>query len=196
MRRGLPEPDGNARRRRRIRRGARPHDRACLHAGALLRAPDAVANPRHGNVAHPRHQAACRRRLRLPHRDAGHRIDRRALGAPGQRHRASGDDARGDLHHPPRPAGDRHQAQDRHAQGRPHHRGRMRLRPARRRAFRLWRGDDPLRRLDAVRDLRPAQRQIYRPARAHQHAALRRVSRPRHRRHPLRVRKPGRRDGD
>ena len=50
-------------------------------------------------------------------------------------HRAAGDDARGDLHHPSRPAGNRHQAQDRHAQGRPHHRGRMRLRPARRRAF-------------------------------------------------------------
>ena len=29
-----------------------------------------VADPRHGDVAHPRDQAACRRRLRLPHRDA------------------------------------------------------------------------------------------------------------------------------
>ena len=123
------------------------------------------------------------------------RTDRGAAGAQVQRHRAAGDHARGDLHHPSRPAGDRHQAQDRHAQGRPHHRGRMRMRPARRRAFRLRRGDDPLCRLDALRHLRPAQRQISRPARADQHAALRRLPRPRHRRHPLRVRKPGRRDG-
>ena len=40
-----------------------------------------VANSRHGHVAHPRDQAACRRRLRLPHRDAQRRADRRALGA-------------------------------------------------------------------------------------------------------------------
>ena len=70
LRRGLPEPDGDARRGRRLRRRARPHDRACLHPGALLRAPDAGADPRHGHVADPRGQAACRRRLRLPHRVA------------------------------------------------------------------------------------------------------------------------------
>ena len=39
----LPDADGDARRDRRLRRGARPHDRACLDPGALLRAPDAVA---------------------------------------------------------------------------------------------------------------------------------------------------------
>ena len=49
---------------------ARPPHRARLHAGALLRAPDAGADPRHGHVAHPRGQAVRRRRLRLPHRDA------------------------------------------------------------------------------------------------------------------------------
>ena len=43
LRRGLPEPDGDARRGRRLRRRARPHDGACLDPGALLRAPDAVA---------------------------------------------------------------------------------------------------------------------------------------------------------
>ena len=78
------------------------------------------------------------------------------LGAQGRRLRAHRGQPRGDLHHPPRPAGDRHPAQDRHAPGRPHHGGRVRMRPARRRAFGLRRGDDPLRRLDAVRDLRPA----------------------------------------
>ena len=46
--------------------------------------------------------------------------------------------------------------------------------------FRLWRGDHPLFRLDALRHLRPAQREIYRQARAHQHAAVRRFSRSRH----------------
>ena len=128
LRRGLPEPDGDARRARRLRRRARPHDRACLDAGALLRAPHAGADPRHGHVEHPRDQAACRRRLRLPHRDAQRRADRGAAGAQGRRLRAHGDQPRGDLHHPSRPAGDRHPAQDRHAQGRPHHRGRMRMR--------------------------------------------------------------------
>ena len=67
--------------------------------------------------------------------------------------------------------------------------------PARRRAFRLRRGHDPLCRLDAVRDLRPEERQVYRQARAHQHAALRRVPRPRHRRRALRLREPARPDG-
>ena len=85
LRRGLPEPDGDARRGRRLRRRARPHDGACQHPGALLRAPDAGADPRHGHVAHPRDQAACRRRLRLPHRDAQRRADRRAAGAQGRR---------------------------------------------------------------------------------------------------------------
>ena len=112
-----------------------------------------------------------------------------------RRQRAHGDQPRGDLHHPSRPAGDRHPAQDRHAQGRQDHRGRMRMRPARRRPFRLRRGDDPLFRLDALRHLRPAQREISRPARAHQHAALRRLPRPRHRRRPLCVREPAGPDG-
>src|SRR5262245_48275768 len=66
---------------------------------------------------------------------------------------------------------------------------------ARRRALGLRRRDHPLFRLDALRHLRPAQRQIYRQARAHQHAALRRLPRPRHRRRALRVREPARRDG-
>ena len=195
LRRGLPEPDGDARRGRRLRRRARPHDRACQHPGALLRPPDAGADPRHGHVPHPRGQAACRRRLRLPHRDPQRRADHRAAGAPHRRRRAHGGEPRGDLHHPPRPAGDRHPAQARDAQGRPHHRGRMRMRPARRRPFGLRRGDDPLCRLDALRHLRPAQRQICRPARAHQYAALRRLPRPRHGRHPLRLREPARPDG-
>ena len=72
---------------------------------------------------------------------------------------------------------------------------RMRMHPARRRAFGLWRRHHPLCRLDALRDLRSAQRQIYRQARADQHAAVRRVPRPRHRRYPLRFREPARRDG-
>ena len=67
--------------------------------------------------------------------------------------------------------------------------------PARRRAFRLWRGDDSLCRLDAVRDLRPEERQVCRQARADQYAALRRVPRPRHGRCALRVREPARSDG-
>ena len=195
LRRGLPEPDGDARRDRRVRRRARAHDRACQHAGPLLRAPDARADPRHGHVEDPRDQAACRRRLRLPHRSAQCRADHRAARAPRRRQRAHDDQPRGDLHHPSRPAADRHPPQARHAQGRQDHRGGMRMLPARRRPFRLRRGDHPLCRLDAVRDLRPAQRQIYRQARAHQHAAVRRVPRPRHRRRPLRLREPARRDG-
>jgi aerobic-type carbon monoxide dehydrogenase small subunit (CoxS/CutS family) len=104
LRRGLPEPDGDARGGRRLRCGARPHHRACLDAGALLRAPHAVANPRHGHVAHPRDQAICRRRLRLPHRNAQRRADRGAPGAQGRRLRAHNSQPRRDLHHPSRPA--------------------------------------------------------------------------------------------
>ena len=51
LRRSRAEPDGDARRRRRLRRRARPHHGACEHPGALLRAHDAVADPRHGHVA-------------------------------------------------------------------------------------------------------------------------------------------------
>ena len=177
-------------------RRARAHDGARQHPGPLLRPPDAGADPRHGHVAHPRDQAACRRRLRLPHRGAQRRADRRTAGAPRRRQRAPGDQPRGDLHHPSRPAADRYPPQARHAQGWKNHRRRMRMPSARRRPFRLRRGDDPLFRLDALRHLRPAQRQIYRQARAHQHAALRRLPRPRHRRHPLRLREPARRDGE
>ena len=195
MRRGLPEPDGDARRDRRVRRRARAHDRPRQHAGPLLRPPDARPDPRHGHVEDPRDQAACRRRLRLPHRSAQCRADHGVARAPRRRQRAHDHQPRGDLHHPSRPAADRHPPQARHAQGRQDHRGGMRMLPARRRPFRLRRGDHPLCRLDAVRDLRPAQRQIYRQARAHQHAALRRVPRPRHRRRPLRLREPARRDG-
>ncbi len=104
LRRSVPEPDGDARRARRLRCGARPHDRACFDAGALLRAPDAVANPRHGHVAHPRDQTACRRRLRLPHRDAQCRADRRLARPQGRRLRTPRGQPRGDLHHPSRPA--------------------------------------------------------------------------------------------
>ena len=127
--------------------------------------------------------------------NAQRRADRGAARAQGRRQRAHDDQPRGDLHHPSRPAGDRYPAQARHAQGRPDHRRRMRMLPARRRAFRLRRGDHPLCRVDALRDLRPAQREISRQARAHQHAALRRLPRPRHRRHPLRLREPARPDG-
>ena len=107
LRRGLPEPDGDARRARRIRPVARTHDRPCQHAGALLRASHAVADPRHGDVADPRGEAACRRRLRLPHRDAQCRADRGAAGAQGgRRPRAHRGQSRRDLHHPSRPARD------------------------------------------------------------------------------------------
>src|SRR6266404_452881 len=71
----------------------------------------------------------------------------------------------------------------------------MRMLPARRGAFRLRHRHDPLFGLDALRHLRPAQCQIYRQARAHQHAAVRRVPRARYGRHPLRFREPARRDG-
>ncbi len=47
-----------------------PPDRPRLDASAVLRAPDARAHARHGPLAHPRDQAACRRRVRLPYRDA------------------------------------------------------------------------------------------------------------------------------
>ena len=53
---------------------------------------------------HPRDQAVCRRRLRLPHGSAQRRADHRAAGAPGRRQRAHDDQPRGDLHHPSRPA--------------------------------------------------------------------------------------------
>ena len=69
-----------------------------------------------------------RRRLRLPHRDAQRRADRRAAGAQGRRHRAHGDQRARRPSSPiaagPRPTS----AEDRPAQGRPHHRGRMRMR--------------------------------------------------------------------
>ena len=90
---------------------------------------------------------------------------------------------------------DRHPPQARPEQGRKDHRRRVRMHPARRRALGLRRRDDPLFRLDALRHLRPAQRQVHRQARAHQHAALRRLPRPRHRRRPLRLREPARPDG-
>ena len=195
LRRGVPEPDGDARRGRRVRRGARPHDGACLHPGALLRAPDALPDPRHGHVEDPRHQAVRRRRLRLPHRVPQRRADRGTAGAPGGRRRAHHAHQRGHLHHPPRPARDRHPHEDRPHQGRQDHGRRVRVHPARRGALGLWRGDDPLFRLDALRPLRPAQRQVHRQARADQHAAVRRLPRPRHGRRALRLREPARPDG-
>ena len=67
--------------------------------------------------------------------------------------------------------------------------------PARRRALGLRRGDDPVLGLDAVCDLRPQERQVHRQARAHQHAAVRRLPRPRHGRRALRLREPARPDG-
>ena len=195
LRRGVPEPDGDARGRRRLRRRARPADGARLHPGALLRAPDAVADPRHGHVAHPRHQAVRRRRLRLPHRMPQRRADRRAPRTQGRRRRAHHAQPRGHLHHPPRPARDRHPHEDRAQQDRPDHRRRVRVHPARRRALGLRRGDDPLLGLDALRPLRPQERQVRRQARAHQHAAVRRLPRPRHGRRALRLREPARPDG-
>ena len=195
LRRGVPEPNGDARRGRRVRRGARPHDRACLHPGALLRAPDAGPDPRHGHVEDPRHQAVRRRRLRLPHRVPQRRADCRPAGAAGGRCRAHHAHPRGHLHHPPRPARDRHPHEDRPQQGRQDHRRRVRVHPARRRALGLRRGDDPLLGLDALRPLRPAQRQVHRQARADQHAAVRRLPRPRHGRRALRLREPARPDG-
>ena len=117
------------------------------------------------------------------------------LGAQGQRLRADHGQPRRNLHHPSRPAGNRHPAENRHAQGRPHHRRRVRSHHARRRAFGLRRRHHPLCRLDAVRDLRPAQREICRQAGVDQYAALRRLPRARHRRCAVRVRKPARRHG-
>ena len=76
-----------------------------------------------------------------------------------------------------------------------HHGGRVRVHPARRRALGLRRGHDPLLGLDALRHLRPAQRQVHRQARADQHAAVRRLPRPRHGRRALRLREPARPDG-
>ena len=195
LRRGVPEPDGDARRDRRVRRGARSHDRACLHAGALLRAPDAVPDPRHGHVEDPRDQAVRRRRLRLPHRVPQRRADRGAAGAQDRRRGAHHAQPRGHLHHPPRPARDRHPHEDRPRQGRQDHGGGVRVHPARRRPLGLRRGDDPLLGLDALRHLRPAQRQVRRQAGDDQHAAVRRLPRPRHRRRALRLREPARPDG-
>ena len=80
-------------------------------------------------------------------------------------------------------------------QGRQDHRRRVRVHPARRRALGLRRGDDPLLGLDALRHLRPQERQVHRQARAHQHAAVRRLPRPRHGRCALRLREPARPDG-
>ena len=195
LRRGVPEPDGDARRGRRLRRRARPPHGACLHPGSLLRAPDAGPDSRHGHVEDPGDQAVRRRGLRLPHGVPQRRADRGAAGAQGRRRRAHHDDARGDLHHPPRPAGDGHPPQDRAARGRAHHGGGMRMHPAGRRALGLRRGDDPLFGLDALRHLRPQERQVHRQARAHQHAAVRGVPRPRHGRRALRLREPARPDG-
>ena len=130
-------------------------------------------------------------RTEMPQR----RADRRAAGAQGRRRRAHHAQPRRHLHHPPRPARDRHPHEDRPAQGRQDHRGRVRVHPARRRALGLRRGDDPLFRLDALRHLRPAQRQVHRQARADQHAAVRGLPRPRHRRRALRLREPARPDG-
>ena len=69
LRRGLPGPDGDARRPRGLRPGAGPAHRAREHPGPLLRPPDARALPRPGEVADPGGQASHRGRLRLPHRD-------------------------------------------------------------------------------------------------------------------------------
>ena len=44
LRQGVPEPDGDARRGRRLRRRTRPHNGACQHASSVLRPPDAGAN--------------------------------------------------------------------------------------------------------------------------------------------------------
>ena len=143
----------------------------------------------------PCHQAVRRRRLRLPHRVPQRRADRGPAGAPGGRRRAHHAHQRGHLHHPPRPARDRHPHEDRPQQGRQDHRRRVRLHPARRRPLGLRRGDDPLLGLDALRPLRPAQRQVHRQARADQHAAVRGLPRPRHGRRALRLREPARSDG-
>ena len=102
---------------------------------------------------------------------------------------------RGDVHHPSRPARKRHAHEDGHDQGRPHHGRRARAGPARRRLFELRHRHDPLCRLDDVRHLRPAARALHRPPRAHQHAALRRLPRPRHGQHALRVRVAARHAG-
>src|SRR5437879_1509165 len=89
----------------------------------------------------------------------------------------------------------RPQTEARHAQGRQDHCRRMRMLPARRGAFRLRYRHDPLFGLDALRHLRPAQRQIPRQARAHQHTALWRIPRARYGRHSLCLREFARRNG-
>ena len=195
LRRGLPEPDGDARRGRRY---DAERDRMTVHASTQV--PYYV----HLMLSQILGMDMSQIRVVKPHVGGGFgcrtetlnvELIAALLGAQGQRQRAARDQPRGDLHHPSRAAGDRHPAQDRAEEGRPHHRRRMRMHPARRRAFRLRRGDDPLFRLDALRDLRPEERQIYRQARAHQHAAVRRVPRPRHGRRALRLREPARPDG-
>ncbi len=124
LRRGVPEPDGDARRGGRLRCRARPANRARLHPGALLRASYALADPRHGYGEDPRHQAVRRRWLRLPHRMPQRRADRRAARPQSRWCRAHHAQSRGHLHHPPRPARDRHPHEDR-----------PRQRPARSRAW-------------------------------------------------------------
>ena len=146
-------------------------------------------------VRHPRDQAPCRRRVRLPHRGAPCRAGRRAAGPQGARHGAAGPEPGRDLHHPSRAPGDRGQAEDRHDEGGENHRRRVRIGAPRRRLFRLRHRHDPLQRLDAVRDLRSRQRQVQGLPGADQHAAARRVPRPRHGQYPLRLRKPDGRDG-
>ena len=112
--RGLPRPDRARRQRRRVGARARAPDGALGHPGAVLPAPDAGADAGPGRSAGARRQAVRRRRLRPPRRAAQLRDDHRAAGARRRRPGQARTDARGDLHHPPRPPGQRDAREDRH----------------------------------------------------------------------------------
>src|SRR5262249_53894644 len=93
-------------------------DRMTVHASTQVPyygAPDAGADTRHGHVADPRDQTACRRRLRLPHRGAERGAHRSTAGAQSRGLRAPRRQSRGDFHYPSGPAGNRYPAQNRHA---------------------------------------------------------------------------------
>ena len=188
LRRSHARPDGARRRARRVRRRARAAHAAIGHAGALLRAPDARPVPRDEPFGDPRGQALRRRRLRPPHRVPQLRDHRGASRARRARHGPHRAVARADLRHAPRPAADRHPPQDRPEEDGRDHRGRRRMRAARRRLCRLRHRHHPLRRRAAARAVPAAGGEVSRPARVHQHAALRPDARPRLGRHAPRLR--------
>ena len=179
----------------RIRSGDRAAHHAERVAGRLLPASDAGALPGDGFLAHPRDQAVHRRRFRRARGDVEFRDHHGAARARRSRQGADAADARGEFHHPPRPAADRHPAQARHDQGRPHDRLRMRGGAARRRLCRLRHHHHSLCRRAVARHLRHPGGQIRRLPRLRQSAALRRHARARLGQHAPRLRMSGRPHG-